>query len=293
VKLNRRILIVLLVLSPVIAGVILQVFYAESDSAATGFKKLGIVRVEGEIFESESVVKQLQQMRSDNLIAGVLLRVDSPGGATAPSQEIYHAVSGYRGGDKPVVVSMGNVAASGGYYISAPATKIFADPGTLTGSIGVIMSFPIYKDLAKKIGVDMQTLKSGHFKDISNPYRTMTAEERVMLQQLLEDTHDQFIADVAVSRSLNRDSLEMIADGRIFTGRQAIKVGLVDTLGGYESALAYLRHITGLGPAARLVDKRETTTKMREWLYNEMMHVFPSLLRVLSPIGTYCLAVFG
>lgn len=290
---NKRLLIVLLVLAPVIAGAALKLFNAESGSAAAGFKKLGIVRVEGEIFESESVVRQLQQMRSDNLIAGVLLRVNSPGGATAPSQEIYNAVSGYRGGDKPVVVSMGNVAASGGYYISAPATKIFADPGTLTGSIGVIMSFPIYKDLAKKIGVDMQTLKSGGFKDISNPYRAMTAEERVMLQQLLEDTHDQFIADVALSRSLNRDSLELIADGRIFTGRQAIKVGLVDTLGGYESALAYLRHITGLGPAARLVDKRETTIKMREWLYNEMMHVFPSLFRVFSPIGTYCLAVFG
>jgi protease-4 len=251
-----------------------------------------VVQVEGVIYEAESIVKQLQQLRDDNLIAGVLLRIDSPGGATAPSQEIYQAVLDYRKFDKPLIVSMGNVAASGGYYIASPAQRIFADPGTLTGSIGVIMTVPLYKELARKIGIEMLTFKAGAYKDIGSSYRTMSPQERLMIQNLLDDTHNQFIDDVALGRSIERDSLVPIADGRIFTGRQALKVKLIDTLGSYEAALTYLRNITGLGPTARIVNKKETTTRMREWFTSEIVHLFPHIYRVFAPIGMHCLTTF-
>jgi len=294
-KIVQRLLLAVLVLSPVILGILLAI--PESDNqgmqvAGVGFKKLGIVEVTGVITESETVLREIQQLRDDNTIVGILLRVDSPGGATVPSQEIYQAVKEYQKGGKPVVVSMGTVAASGGYYIASPARTIFAAPGTLTGSIGVIMTVPLYKELSKKIGIEMQTYKAGIHKDLLSPYRTMSTTERQMIQDILDDTHDQFVSDVATARNFNKDSLATFADGRVFTGRQALKRKLVDTLGGYEEALAYLRTITGLGDNAKLVNKRETTASIREWFTREMIQVFPAAYRVLSPAGLHCLAVF-
>ena len=272
---------------------LMQTSRVSTDSAGmVGFRKLGVVNVEGVIMESGPIIRQLQEFREDNLIAGVLLRIDSPGGATAPSQEIYQAVFDYRESGKPLVVSMGNVAASGGYYIACPARRIFADPGTLTGSIGVIMTVPLYRDLAKKIGIEMQTFKAGAFKDIGNSYRTMTEQERGIIQELLKDTHNQFIDDVARARKMARDSLVPIADGRVFTGRQALKVKLIDTLGGYDAALVYLRSITGLSASARIVDKKEAASRMRGLFTNEIVHLFPHLYRVFAPVGTQCLTVF-
>ncbi|MBN1758073.1 MAG: signal peptide peptidase SppA [Chitinispirillaceae bacterium] len=294
-KLTQRIVLLLLLSTPVITGVTLLVrqnVFTDGRVGRGTFKKLGEVRVEGPIVESESIVRQLQLLHEDRSVAGVLLRIDSPGGATAPSQEIYHAVREFRSGSKPIIVSMGNVAASGGYYIASPATRIFAGAGTLTGSIGVIMTVPMYRELAKKVGIEMQTFKAGDYKDIASPYRSMTSVEKKMIQGLLDDTHDQFITDVATARTMDVDSLRQIADGRIFTGRQAVKAHLVDTLGGYEAALSYLRAITGVGSAARVINKRESSLKMRDWLVEESVRLFPHLYRILSPIGMHCLAVF-
>ena len=294
-KLTQRVVIILLLVTPVITGVTLllrQHRFSGGSAGSVAFKKLGEVRIEGAIFESRTAVRQLQELRNDRSVAGVLLRIDSPGGATAPSQEIYQAVRGFQSGSKPLVVSMGNVAASGGYYIASPAKKIFAAPGTLTGSIGVIMTVPIYQELAKKIGIEMQTYKAGNFKDIASPYRSMSPKEKQMIQELLDDTHDQFINDVAQARSLDVNSLRLMADGRIFTGRQAVKADLVDTLGGYEAALAYLRSITGVGPAARVINKRESSMKMRDWLIEECIRFFPQLYRLFAPMGMHCFAVF-
>jgi protease-4 len=295
VKTFQKTVLIACICAPMVIGVVLLIMqsHPSSGSAGTvGFSKLGLVRVEGVITESETAVGQLKEFLEDDFIAGVLLRIDSPGGATAPSQEIFKAVSDYRTNDKPIVVSMGNIAASGGYYIACPARRIFADPGTLTGSIGVIMSFPMYRELAKKIGIEMQTFKSGDFKDIASPYRSMTEPERSIIQELLKDTHDQFIDDVAQARGIARDTLIKIADGRIFTGRQAVAVRLVDTIGGYEAALSYLRSITGLGASTRVVDKKEPSNRMRNWLTSEALHFFPHLYRVFSPAGTQCLTVF-
>ncbi|MBN1578676.1 MAG: signal peptide peptidase SppA [Chitinispirillaceae bacterium] len=294
-KALQRTGLALVISAPVIVGMVLLVHQARTSSktvSSVGFRKLGVVQLEGVIYEAASIVKQLQQLREDNLIAGVLMRVDSPGGGTAPSQEIHDAVWEYRECGKPLIVSMGNVAASGGYYVACPARRIFADAGTLTGSIGVIMTVPLYKELAKKIGIEMQTFKAGDYKDLANPYRTISPQERRMIQGLLEDTHNQFIDDVAKARSIEREVLLPIADGRIFTGRQALKAKLIDTLGSYEAALAYLRAITGLGPTARIVNKKETGTRMREWFTSEIIHAFPHIYRVFTPIGMHCLAVF-
>ena len=164
------------------------------------FRGIGLVQIKGTIIESDEYVRQLRSLRFDNSIAGVIVRIDSPGGAVAPSQEIYREMLRFREISKPVVVSMGSVAASGGYYIASPGTKIFADPGTLTGSIGVIFTLPLFQELAKKIGVEFRVFTAGRMKDIGSPYRRMTEDEKKFIDALLKDTHEQFIDDVAAGR---------------------------------------------------------------------------------------------
>lgn len=273
----QRILIVIILLLPVIIGLVLLSGVPAKVIPSASFKRLGLVRIEGVIFNSESIVKQLNAFRTDKSIAGILVKINSPGGATAPSQEIYKEILRIKEENKPLVVSMGDLAASGGYYIASPAKCIFADPGTLTGSIGVILTVPLYKDLANKIGIQMRILKAGKFKDIANNYRAMTDGEEQILQSLLDDTHNQFIDDVARARGINRDSIKNLADGRIFTGRQAQALGLIDSLGGYLDALSYLRKITGSGPNARIIEKTEKLSNIREWLLESMVRIFPQL----------------
>ncbi len=279
----QRILILIILLLPVITGLVLLIGAPGKVAPPASFKRLGLVRIEGVIYNSESIVKQLSSFRTDKSIAGILIRINSPGGATAPSQEIYHEVLRLKDANKPIVVSMGDMAASGGYYVASPARCIFADPGTLTGSIGVILTVPLYKDLASKIGVQIRTLKAGKFKDIANNYRAMSNGEEQILQSLLDDTHDQFINDVAKARGIDRDSIKNIADGRIFTGRQAQTLGLVDSLGGYLDALSYLRKITNSAPNARIVEKTEKLSNIREWFLESMVRIFPQLYTYLAP----------
>jgi len=283
VKNLQRILIVIILLLPVIIGLVLLSGVPAKVTPSASFKRLGLVRIEGVIFNSESIVKQLNAFRTDKSIAGILVKINSPGGATAPSQEIYKEILRIKEENKPLVVSMGDLAASGGYYIASPAKCIFADPGTLTGSIGVILTVPLYKDLANKIGIQMRILKAGKFKDIANNYRAMTIGEEQILQSLLDDTHNQFIDDVARARGIDRDSIKNLADGRIFTGRQAQALGLVDSLGGYLDALSYLRKITGSGPNARIIEKTEKLSNIREWLLESMVRIFPQLYSYFSP----------
>ena len=291
----RRFTLPAIVGLPVILGILLLILpFRKTSDASRGisFKKIAVVYVDGAIFDAEAIVNKLNDLVDDNMVAGVLLRVNSPGGATAPSQEIYQAVRQFRMKNKPLVVSMGSIAASGGYYIACPAQWIFADPGTLTGSIGVIMTLPLYKELAEKIGIEMRTYKSGKYKDIANAYRTMSAEENTMIQNLLDDTHDQFIDDVANSRNIDRDSLLLIADGRIFTGRQAKVNKLVDSLGTFEDALHYLKTITKLGANGRVINKKDPGERMQRWIIREMVHLFPHLYRVIAPTGMHCLFLF-
>lgn len=282
----QRILIIIILVLPVVIGLVLLSGAPARVAPSASFRRLGLVRIEGVIFNSESIVKQLNAFRTDKSIAGILVKINSPGGSTAPSQEIYKEILRIKEENKPLVVSMGDLAASGGYYVASPAKCIFADPGTLTGSIGVILTVPLYKDLANKIGVQMRTLKAGKFKDIANNYRPMTVGEEQILQSLLDDTHNQFIDDVARARGIDRDSIKSLADGRIFTGRQAQALGLVDSLGGYLDALSYLRKITGSGPNTRLVEKAEKFSNIREWLLESVVKIFPQLYSYFAPYRT-------
>jgi protease-4 len=294
VKNLQKWIIVAILLSPVLLGVamLLQKERGSAGSALSGslqFKRIGLVEVRGTISESEEFVRQLQSLRLDNSIAGVILRIDSPGGAVAPSQEIYTEVMRYRIDRKPLVVSMSSVAASGGYYIASPASKIFADPGTLTGSIGVIFTLPQYQELAKKIGIEFRVFKAGALKDVGSPYRAMTDEEKKFIERLLKDTHEQFIADVAKGRGMSPDTLARYADGRVFTGKQAYEAKLVDTLGGYEDALDWLRLRTGLSRGAKVVRKKPTSSRFRDWLDEESSKMFPFLQKIKQPAGLYYL----
>ncbi len=234
---------------------ILSFLVTFSKKVAPG-EKVALVNVTGVILDSSGVVEELKEHTKDNSIKAIVLRVDSPGGAVAPSQEIYKEVLKVKE-KKKVVVSMGSVAASGGYYISAPADKIVANAGTLTGSIGVIMEIPNVKGLMEKIGIEAQVIKSGKHKDMASVFKSMKPEEKEILQTVLDDVHDQFIQAVADGRGMDFEDTRKIADGRIFTGRMAKEAGLVDELGSLEDAIALAGTLSGIKGEPDVVRKKE------------------------------------
>lgn len=207
---------------------------------------LGVIRVEDVIVDTDAQTRTVNRWRKDDRIRGLLVRIDSPGGAVAPSQQLYDALRHFDKA-KPVVAVMGSVAASGGYYIAAASREIWAMRGTLTGSIGVIMQSMDLSGLAHRLGVTDQTVKSGVFKDIGSPFRAATTAERSLLQGVVDDTYQQFVDDILASRTgMKREQLLAIADGRVFTGRQALRVGLVDKLGSFAEAVSSLAGDVGL-----------------------------------------------
>ncbi|MCX7913540.1 MAG: signal peptide peptidase SppA [Thermodesulfovibrionales bacterium] len=218
--------------------------------------RVALVRIEGPIIDSKSVVDEIRGYIKDTSIKAIVLRINSAGGGVAPSQEI-HAEVKRAAAIKKVVVSMGSVAASGGYYIAAPATKIVANPGTVTGSIGVIMEIPNLKELMDKLGIKTEVIKSGKHKDIASVFRGIGKEEREILQSLLDDVHDQFIKDVAVCRNLSPDKIRRIADARLFSGRQALEIGLVDELGDLQHAIKLAATLAGIEGEPEVVVKKK------------------------------------
>jgi protease-4 len=188
-----------------------------------------------------SVKQKLRKAIKNDHVKAILLRINSPGGTVGMSQEIYDAVMALRDKKVPVTVSMGDVAASGGYYIASAADKIYADPGTLTGSIGVIMHLLNWQETERKIGLVPDVIKSGQFKDIGSPDRAMTKAEKDLLQGIIMDSYDQFVSAVAKGRKLDKQEVIKLADGRVYSGRQAAKLKLVDELGSYDDALAFVQ----------------------------------------------------
>jgi protease-4 len=207
--------------------------------------KIAIVEVKGVIAQSSGVIEELQQYVDDKDVKAIILRIDSPGGGVGPSQEIYREVMKIRP-KKKVVTSMGSVAASGGYYIASASDLIVANPGTITGSIGVIMQFSNFEELLKKIGIKGVVLKSGEHKDIGSPFREMTPEEKRIMQEVLDNVHQQFIQAVADGRKLDRAKVAEIADGRILTGEQAKNLGLVDQMGNLQDAIEITAKMVGI-----------------------------------------------
>ena len=228
----------------------------EEYSSGTG-GTLAVVELKDEILSSENIVRQFKKYRENPSVKGIVFRIESPGGGVSASQEIYEEVKKTRDSGKPVVVSMGSVAASGGYYVSCGATKIVANPGTVTGSIGVISQFMNFNQLMGKVGVGTTTVKSGKFKDTGNPYREMTEEEKKYFQETIDDVYQQFLNVVETERKIAHDDAIKLADGRIFTGKKAYEVGLVDTLGTYEDAIALAAHLAKISGTPKIVKERK------------------------------------
>jgi len=225
------------------------------DLAMVGEERIALIRIEGPILDSRTTVGELEQFGEDPLVKAIVLRIDSPGGGVAPSQEIYNAVKRVRKeNQKTIVASMGTVAASGGYYIAVASDRILANPGTLTGSIGVIMQLANFEGLMEKIGIRNTVIKSGRYKDVGSPFRTMTEEERQYLQSVMDDAHRQFIEAVADGRSLDIADVETLADGRIFTGQQAKDVLLVDELGDLQQAIKLAADMSGMKKPPHVIE---------------------------------------
>ena len=217
----------------------------KSDDYSYGDNKVGIVEVTGVIQSSSETVKALRDFRDNSSVKAVVLRVNSPGGGVGPSQEIYREVMRTKQ-VKPVIASFGSLAASGGYYIASPATGIVTNPGTLTGSIGVIMGFTNFQELMEKIGLKPIIIKSGEYKAMGSPFKEMTEEEHNLLQTLTTDIHKQFIDHVAEGRNMDAAKVAEIADGRVLTGIDALKLGLCDRIGNMEDAVEWAGKMGGI-----------------------------------------------
>lgn len=208
-------------------------------------EKVGVVEIVGVIANSREILEQLKRFREDEDIKAIVVRVDSPGGVVGPSQEIYREVVRTRT-TKKVIASMGAVAASGGYYVIAGADGIVANPGTITGSIGVIMEYTNFRELFHKIGLSPVVIKSGKFKDAGSPVRDMTPEEEQLLKDFVDQLHQQFVSAIAEGRRIELEKVQELADGRIYTGQDAKEIGLVDRIGNLEDAIEWAGRLAGI-----------------------------------------------
>ncbi|HZE22068.1 MAG TPA: signal peptide peptidase SppA [Desulfobaccales bacterium] len=225
--------------------------------------QVGVVEIDGVITGSRRVIKELDGYRDDNNIKAIVLRINSPGGAVGPAQEILREVEKVRK-KKKIVASLGTVAASGGYYIASGANLIMADRGTATGSIGVIMQFTNVEALTKKIGVDFFNLKSGRYKDVGSPFRPMTPQDKAYLQSLLDNIYQQFLRDVARNRKIPLAKLKTLAEGKIYSGEEAKQVGLVDAFGNLQDAIQKAGRMAGVkGKIKAVYPKKEGFSLLR------------------------------
>jgi protease-4 len=236
-----------------LAGVVLAVVFAMRGGQGLALGgRIAVLDVEGIIADDREFLEDLRRFRDDPSIKGYVVNINSPGGVVAPSQSIYQELRRIRDEDGvPVIASIGGVGASGGYYIALGADSIFALPGSITGSIGVIMEIPDASELMAKVGVRMQTVMSAEHKDVGSPFRPLGEGDRAILDSLVLDVYGQFVDVVAEERRLERTEVERVADGRILSGRQALESRLIDRLGNRRDALAAAGRMAGLGSEPR------------------------------------------
>lgn len=234
---------------------------------------IGIVEIKGGIFESKKIIRQIKGFRDDGKIKAIILRIDSPGGGIGPSQEIYREIIKTRT-DKKVITSMGSVAASGGYYIASASDGIMANPGTITGSIGVIMEYANVMEIAKKIGISPIVFKSGEFKDMGSPLRELGETEKALLQALVDELHHQFVTDTAEARNIPFSKMSAMADGRIYTGQKALSLNLIDRIGNLDDAVSWAGELAGitdkLVPVYPREDKMTFIKRLTETLLKDL-----------------------
>jgi protease-4 len=245
---------------------------APEDKGLRG-DKVAVIEIKGPIVDARPTLESLKHFREEDAVKAMVLRIDSPGGGVGPSQEIYAEVLKTRA-VKPVVASMGAVAASGGYYIAAAADGIVANPGTVTGSIGVIMGYTNFGQLLERIGLTPVVIKSGTFKDTGSPTRKMTDQEKALLQGVIDDMHQQFVAAIVEGRQMPVEKVASLADGRIYSGSQAKAEGLVDRLGNFEDAVDWAGQLGGISGRIDTVFEEEDSFKLLRYLMQSLQQIF-------------------
>lgn len=256
--------------------------FSESDKYASG-EKIGVIEIIGPIVDSQKIIHDIGIFRESKAIKAILIRIDSPGGGVGPSQEIYREIQKTTQ-VKKVLVSMGAVAASGGYYAAAGADGIMANPGTITGSIGVIMGYTNFEALMQKIGLSAVVIKSGTYKDTGSPARQMTADEKALLEEVTRQIHSQFVDAIARGRKLSVEQVKSIADGRIFTGERAHELGLVDRLGNFEDAVAWAGELGGIKGEVQTVYPEKEKTSFIDYIASSLLHMWSGKLQsALAP----------
>ena len=240
--------------------------------------RIGVISVEGVILDPEPVLKQLAEFKKDSRIKAIILRVNSPGGSVGPSQEIYREIR-KTNQTKKVIASMSSLAASGGYYIAAGADKIVANPGTLSGSIGVIMEFVQLEDLFKKLGVGLEVVKTGEFKDIGSPHRKMSERDRELIAGLTQEIQTQFVEAVAQGRNLPVEKVREVADGRVLSGARCKELGLVDQLGNFMDAVDLAKQVSGIEGEVTLVYARKSRGLLWSLLFDDSAESLYGLAR--------------
>ena len=236
-------------------AITLSVAFRGDDLSFSDVQKVGIIEIEGVILDAQTVLEDLKRFREEDSVRAIVLRIDSPGGVVGPAQEIYREVRKTRD-EKTVIASMGSIAASGGYYVAAAADGVMANPGTITGSIGVIIEYTNFRRLLDKIGLVPVVIKSGEYKDLASPVKPMSEEERKILQTFADQTHTQFIRAVAEGRGMDDSAVARLADGRIFNGEQARELGLVDRLGNLQDAVDWAAELAGIEGDVKTVYSR-------------------------------------
>ena len=251
-----------------------------SDRAEFEFgEKVGVVEISGIIVDARDALDQIKKLREEDSVKAIVVRIDSPGGAVAPSQEIYREIR-KTVPLKKVVASMGSVAASGGYYVAAAADGIMASPGTITGSIGVIMAYTNYRALLDKIGLTPVVIKSGTYKDAGSPVREMTAAEKKLLEELTSGSHAQFVRDIVAGRKMDPKKVASLADGRIYTGEESKALGLVDRLGNIEDAIEWAGRLGGIEGKVTAVYMSKEEFSLLDYLLGTSLKTY--LVRLLK-----------
>ncbi|MFQ6611965.1 MAG: signal peptide peptidase SppA [Fidelibacterota bacterium] len=259
----------------ILGGVLVIIFIFRLGMAMAGLDesggigdKVGIVTINGPIYSAENLVRDLDRLQERDDVKAIVLRIESPGGLVAPTQEIYEKVKVLKN-IKPVVVSLGAVAASGGYYIAVAGDSIVANRGSILGSIGVIMNYPIAEKLLDKIGISVETVKSGALKDTGSPTRKVTSADKEYLQTVVSDLYEQFVRAVADGRSLPVEAVRSLADGRVFTGEQSLTKGLVDRLGTMEDAVQLAGSLAQISGKPKILRLHKSKPSILEWFREE------------------------
>ena len=239
--------------------------WSAGDSSDGLGKKVGIINIVGTIVSAETTVKELETLRKRGDVTAIVVRIDSPGGLVAPTQEIYEKIKSIRI-EKPVVASMATVAASGGYYIALGGDTIIANPGTIVGSIGVVINYPIMAELFEKVGVDFETVKSGELKDVGSYSRKVSEADRAHLNEMVDDMHNQFVTAITDNRAISKEKVISLADGSVYTGLKSKELGLIDLIGTFEDAIEIAGTMGQISGKPKTIQVNKKRPPVLDWL---------------------------